>query len=65
MDPPLTVSSDLVDSKGAHVNPHASIAGDIIGCGIDFSQHRAFFTKNGTFLGTSFFQWCCTSAPIG
>jgi hypothetical protein len=25
--------------------------GDIIGAGIDFSQNRAFFTKNGTFIG--------------
>ncbi|KAH8101615.1 SPRY-domain-containing protein [Cristinia sonorae] len=28
--------------------------GDIIGCGVDFSQHRAFYTKNGTFLGMVF-----------
>ncbi|KAF5392559.1 hypothetical protein D9757_002118 [Collybiopsis confluens] len=28
--------------------------GDIIGCGIDFSTHRAFFTKNGTYLGPVF-----------
>lgn len=26
-------------------------AGDIVGCGIDFSQHRAFYTKNGSLLG--------------
>ncbi|TFY60350.1 hypothetical protein EVJ58_g5201 [Rhodofomes roseus] len=26
-------------------------SGDVIGCGIDFSQHRAFYTKNGAFLG--------------
>jgi hypothetical protein len=24
---------------------------DVVGCGIDFSQNRAFYTKNGTFLG--------------
>ena len=28
------------------------VAGDIIGCGVDFGQHRMFYTKNGVFLGT-------------
>ncbi|KAK7688293.1 hypothetical protein QCA50_008664 [Cerrena zonata] len=28
--------------------------GDIIGCGIDFSQNKAFYTKNGNFLGLVF-----------
>ncbi|KIJ68831.1 hypothetical protein HYDPIDRAFT_179848 [Hydnomerulius pinastri MD-312] len=28
--------------------------GDIIGCGIDFSQHKVFYTKNGALLGTVF-----------
>ncbi|GJE96818.1 SPRY-domain-containing protein [Phanerochaete sordida] len=28
--------------------------GDVIGCGIDFTQHRAFYTKNGNFLGMVF-----------
>ncbi|KAI8983194.1 hypothetical protein BD414DRAFT_490219 [Trametes punicea] len=28
--------------------------GDVIGCGIDFSQNRVFYTKNGTFLGMVF-----------
>ncbi|KAK2461734.1 hypothetical protein APHAL10511_006197 [Amanita phalloides] len=28
--------------------------GDIIGCGIDFTTHKAFFTKNGTLLGPIF-----------
>ncbi|KIK70347.1 hypothetical protein GYMLUDRAFT_253738 [Collybiopsis luxurians FD-317 M1] len=28
--------------------------GDVVGCGIDFSTHRMFFTKNGTFLGPVF-----------
>jgi Ran-binding protein 9/10 len=27
------------------------LAGDVIGCGIDFSQNRAFYTKNGELLG--------------
>ncbi|THH26581.1 hypothetical protein EUX98_g7605 [Antrodiella citrinella] len=37
-------------------NPYGPIfdTGDIIGCGVDFSQHRAFYTKNGTFLGMVF-----------
>jgi len=37
------------------VRPSSSVlsylAGDIIGAGIDFSQNRAFFTKNGTLIG--------------
>ncbi|KDQ19805.1 hypothetical protein BOTBODRAFT_378313 [Botryobasidium botryosum FD-172 SS1] len=28
--------------------------GDIIGCGIDFTKRRAFYTKNGAFLGLVF-----------
>ncbi|KAG8220145.1 hypothetical protein J3R82DRAFT_1171 [Butyriboletus roseoflavus] len=28
--------------------------GDIIGCGIDFTQHKIFYTKNGSLLGTVF-----------
>ncbi|KAJ3997898.1 SPRY-domain-containing protein [Lentinula boryana] len=28
--------------------------GDIVGCGVDFSTNRAFFTKNGTCLGPVF-----------
>ncbi|KAJ3827625.1 SPRY-domain-containing protein [Lentinula raphanica] len=28
--------------------------GDVVGCGIDFSTNRAFFTKNGTYLGSVF-----------
>lgn len=27
------------------------IAGDTVGCGIDFTTGRAFFTKNGKFIG--------------
>jgi hypothetical protein len=30
---------------------HTFEGGDIIGAGIDFSQNRAFFTKNGTLIG--------------
>ncbi|OJT07939.1 Ran-binding protein 10 [Trametes pubescens] len=28
--------------------------GDVIGCGVDFSQNRVFYTKNGSFLGMVF-----------
>ncbi|KAF9456815.1 hypothetical protein BDZ94DRAFT_1285571 [Collybia nuda] len=28
--------------------------GDVIGCGIDFTTHKAFFTKNGSFIGAVF-----------
>ncbi|KAI9278097.1 concanavalin A-like lectin/glucanase domain-containing protein [Sporodiniella umbellata] len=33
--------------------PHFS-TGDVIGCGIDFRDMTAFYTKNGTYLGTAF-----------
>jgi hypothetical protein len=33
--------------------------GDIIGAGIDFSQNRAFFTKNGTLIGMVFDHVAC------
>ncbi|KAI7906521.1 concanavalin A-like lectin/glucanase domain-containing protein [Cokeromyces recurvatus] len=29
-------------------------SGDVIGCGINFADQTAFFTKNGVFLGTAF-----------
>ncbi|KAH9947069.1 SPRY-domain-containing protein [Amylocystis lapponica] len=29
-------------------------ASDVIGCGVDFSQNKAFYTKNGVFLGMVF-----------
>ena len=41
--PHLLTQSYLLNNK--------KIAGDVIGCGIDFSQHRAFYTKNGDLLG--------------
>lgn len=28
--------------------------GDVVGCGIDFSTYQAFFTKNGTLIGSAF-----------
>ncbi|GAB7356069.1 hypothetical protein MBLNU459_g6685t1 [Dothideomycetes sp. NU459] len=36
---------------------------DIIGCGVDFSQGSAFFTKNGVFLGDAF-QNIRTDRPL-
>jgi hypothetical protein len=27
------------------------IVGDIIGCGVDFTQNKVFYTKNGALLG--------------
>ncbi|KAH7883956.1 hypothetical protein F5I97DRAFT_1897017 [Phlebopus sp. FC_14] len=41
------------DKNGASFGPPFGV-GDIIGCGIDFSQNRIFYTKNGSFLGTAF-----------
>ncbi|PHH87303.1 hypothetical protein CDD83_9045 [Cordyceps sp. RAO-2017] len=29
-------------------------AGDVVGCGINFRDHTAFFTKNGVYLGVAF-----------
>ncbi|KAG6907993.1 hypothetical protein DXG01_006649, partial [Tephrocybe rancida] len=28
--------------------------GDVIGCGVDFTTHKAFFTKNGVLIGHAF-----------
>ena len=28
-----------------------SLAGDIIGCGVDFTTYKTFFTRNGTLIG--------------
>ncbi|KIP02849.1 hypothetical protein PHLGIDRAFT_78477 [Phlebiopsis gigantea 11061_1 CR5-6] len=28
--------------------------GDVIGCGVDFTKHKVFYTKNGNFLGLVF-----------
>jgi hypothetical protein len=33
----------------------------IIGCGIDFTTHNAFFTKNGSLIGE---LWCCVMNAI-
>jgi hypothetical protein len=41
----LRLRSLIIDA-----NP-ISIEGDIIGCGVDFTQNRGFYTKNGKFLG--------------
>lgn len=30
--------------------------GDVVGCGIDYANQTAFFTKNGLFLGVAFKQ---------
>lgn len=32
---------------------NVTVAGDVVGCGIDFVLRKAFFTKNGAFLGES------------
>ncbi|KAI8993611.1 hypothetical protein BDB01DRAFT_776897, partial [Pilobolus umbonatus] len=45
------ICSDLGTSKP--YGPKYS-AGDVIGCGFDFRDMSAFFTKNGIYLGTAF-----------
>ncbi|OAX43637.1 SPRY-domain-containing protein [Rhizopogon vinicolor AM-OR11-026] len=46
-------SSFAAEKTGTPYGPQFG-AGDIIGCGIDFSQNRAFYTKNGALLGSVF-----------
>ncbi|KAL4069318.1 hypothetical protein J3A83DRAFT_4359253 [Scleroderma citrinum] len=33
---------------------HGESVGDIIGCGVDLSQNKVFYTKNGSLIGTVF-----------
>jgi hypothetical protein len=42
---------------GSNMNSFLKLAGDVVGCGVDFSQNRAFYTKDGAFLG------CVPSLP--
>ncbi|PFH54698.1 hypothetical protein AMATHDRAFT_134637 [Amanita thiersii Skay4041] len=44
--------SFAAEKNGTPYGP--TYVGDIIGCGIDFTSHKAFFTKNGTLLGNAF-----------
>ncbi|KAG2160155.1 uncharacterized protein EDB93DRAFT_1073770 [Suillus bovinus] len=46
-------SSFAAEKTGTPYGPQFG-AGDVIGCGIDFSQNRAFYTKNGALLGSVF-----------
>ncbi|TDL28944.1 SPRY-domain-containing protein [Rickenella mellea] len=41
------------EKDGSPFGPRFS-TGDVIGCGIDFSTYKAFYTKNGAYLGTVF-----------
>jgi hypothetical protein len=50
MGPPLAVSICYVVPLGGCMSD-AFQGGDTIGAGIDFSQNRAFFTKNGSLIG--------------
>lgn len=43
----------VYDTKGKDYGPTFS-SGDVVGCGIDFSNQTAFFTKNGVHLGCAF-----------
>ncbi|KAH7930594.1 SPRY-domain-containing protein [Leucogyrophana mollusca] len=46
-------SSFAAETSGTPYGPNFG-AGDVIGCGIDFSQNRIFYTKNGALLGMVF-----------
>ncbi|KAG1749624.1 uncharacterized protein EDB91DRAFT_1108746 [Suillus paluster] len=46
-------SSFAAEKTGTPYGPQFG-AGDVIGCGLDFSQNRAFYTKNGALLGSVF-----------
>ncbi|EGN92672.1 hypothetical protein SERLA73DRAFT_116956 [Serpula lacrymans var. lacrymans S7.3] len=46
-------SSFAAEGRGTPYGPEFG-AGDVIGCGIDFCQNRAFYTKNGTLIGPVF-----------
>jgi Ran-binding protein 9/10 len=35
--------------------------GDIIGCGVNFRERKAFFTRNGVFVGKIIFKQPCGS----
>lgn len=46
-------------SKSSYTHPYLDrtgltclVAGDVIGCGIDFKLSKVFYTKNGVLLGT-------------
>ncbi|KAJ2729184.1 hypothetical protein IW152_005716 [Coemansia sp. BCRC 34962] len=41
------------DGRGSRYGPGFT-TGDTVGCGIDFTQRRIFFTRNGFFLGYAF-----------
>ncbi|KAK7468487.1 hypothetical protein VKT23_002993 [Stygiomarasmius scandens] len=45
--------SFATEKKGTAYGPTFGLD-DVIGCGIDFTTHRAFYTKNGVFLGLVF-----------
>ncbi|KAF9072663.1 concanavalin A-like lectin/glucanase domain-containing protein [Rhodocollybia butyracea] len=45
--------SFAAERTGTNYGPTFGL-GDVVGCGIDFSTGRAFFTKNGTYLGPVF-----------
>jgi hypothetical protein len=49
MGPPLAVCICCSPLGGCWSD--ISQGGDTVGAGIDFSQNRAFFTKNGTLIG--------------
>lgn len=52
----VTFDSYIFESRGEGTNRGwpTSTTGDTIGCGIDFTTGKAFFTKNSVFIGEAF-----------
>ncbi|KAF9478718.1 SPRY-domain-containing protein [Pholiota conissans] len=46
-------SSLCTDKSGSLFGPSYGV-GDTIGCGIDFTTYKVFYTKNGTLIGSAF-----------
>lgn len=53
LDLALPVRSSIVDLWTYLIR---ATAHDVIGCGVDFTLNKAFYTKNGTLLGERSYQ---------
>lgn len=51
------------NNEGKAYGPTFTV-GDVVGCGINFSQDEVFFTKNGKNLGTAFSKVNCSGTGL-